>query len=136
MIKSSLAILLLSVVSFSVVAGEYKPAFELNVKQMDVITAGFDAEAIASAFSEGLVAASNAETATLIEAGEEGTFLVSVGGAQAAGDDGAGTGAEATTNTGDLGGAPSFTFDFSMDDQGNFISNSGAVEFTFVPTVQ
>ena len=125
------ALLALCVASPSVMAGDYKPAFELNTKQMDDVTAGVDASAGAFAFAAGLLNASNAQTAAFAaNAGDEGTFIVSVGGAQAAGDN-TGTGAAAAT---DSGGLPSFTYSFSVDHQGNSLSHSGAVEITFIPS--
>lgn len=71
----------LCIASSFAVAGDYKPALALNAKQMDEVTAGFDASSDAFAFAAGLLNASNAQTAAFVaNAGDEGTFLVSVGG--------------------------------------------------------
>lgn len=129
-----LTIVSMCLVSSFAVAGDYKPALELNAKQMDAVTAGFasfNADSDAFAFAEGLLSATNAQTVSFIgDDGDEGTFIVSVGGAQAAGGD-TGAGADADTNSSVW---PSFTYSFSMDEQGGSLSHAGAFEITIVPS--
>lgn len=129
-----LTIVSMCLVSSFAVAGDYKPALELNAKQMDTVTAGFadfNAESDAFAFAEGLLSATNAQTVAFIgDDGDEGTFIVSVGGAQAAGGN---TGAGAAADT-DSTGWPSFTYSFNMGHQGGSLSHAGAFEITFVPS--
>ena len=126
-----LTVLTMCMASAFAVADDFKPALELNTKQMDAVTAGFGANSDAFAFASGFLNATNAQTVSFIgDDGDEGTFIVSVGGAQAAGGE---TGAGAAADT-DSDGWPSFTYSFSMDHQGGSQSHSGAFEITFVPS--
>ena len=129
-----LTVLSMCMISSFAMAGDYKPALELSAKQMDAVTAGFagfNSESDAFAFAEGFLSATNAQTVSFIgDDGDEGTFIVSVGGAQSAGGE---TDAGAAADT-DSGGWPSFTYSFSMDHQGGSQSHSGAFEITFVPS--
>lgn len=126
---------LLTIVSMCLVSSfAVADELELNAKQMDAVTAGFasfNADSDAFAFAEGLLSATNAQTVSFIgDDGDEGTFIVSVGGAQAAGGD-TGAGADADTNSSVW---PSFTYSFSMGEQGGSLSHAGAFEITIVPS--